>query len=104
MAATQESFVALKQEMDALKLQFQGWEAFPTWKAEVERKILAHDEKQAKTEAELRELYAESSPAISGINNKLLHSPPGTSGERKKEWQMTRPKDMAPAMFSGKEE
>ena len=81
------------------------------WKATVEGMLLTQKKeqedlmmKQTETVAGLKDLYDVANQSISEINTTLQNGLPGPSGEKKKDWQMTRPKDMVPAMFSGKDE
>ena len=118
MAASAESLEALRQEMIALRMQFDSvapkfatydmmLHANEPWKKTVEKLLTDQDQKQDAVVASLKDLYEKADSSIREINVKLRdHLPKAGSGGAgpEKKWQMTRLKDLDPSIFSGKEE
>ena len=119
----------LKQHFELIKPKFIDYDtelnANATWKVEIEKRIVeqagtntalisqhaetvaalqALYDTQTRTVNDLQDLYDKCHLRIKDINEKLLHLPPGSHGERKEKWQLTRPKDMTPGIFAGKDE
>ena len=121
MSAEQQAVEALKAEVAQLRVHWESiapkfgaydqmLQANGPWKAEVEKMLLAQGAeqkdlivKQDETVAGLRDLYDEADKSLREINVKL-QSPFSAGGDKKDKWQLTRPKDMDPGIFSGKDE
>ena len=113
--ATNAALTQLKAHFESVLPKFTVYDAsqqeLAAWRATVEGMLTTQKNEQedlmstqAKTIADLQKLYDVASKSISDINTKLQSGGTATSGEKSKDWQMTRPKDMAPGLFSGKDE
>ena len=82
------------------------------WRAKVEEEFVKHNNEHAKTVEHLKWFHGQTEDSLQKANDKLtlLDSrnigPMADTSERgeKSKWSLTRPKDMDPGVFSGKEE
>ena len=114
-----EDVQKLKDRHDLLKIltdtfdpKFQHYDTLlggitGTWKTTVEGMLTEQSVKQDATNAELHQLYLESDKHIRELHTKvgaLGGGPQAAAYGDKSKWSLTRPKDMDPGIFSGKDE
>ena len=115
MAAFAEGLASLKLEVDAIRQQFESLAPkfgdydmmvsnFQLWKQEVEKMLLAQNEKQTETVTKLQDLSSKADSSITAINTKLRDNPTYQRAGREKMWELSRPTDLEPNVFSGKED
>ena len=86
-----------------------------SWKEKVQQHIVATDEKQKVADYKFDDLYAKVSTSISNVNTKLAATDAhiavltelassGGKGKDGNKWELSRPKDIEPSTFDGKEE
>ena len=113
----QAELIQLRAQSESLAPKFGGYDMMlqenGPWKAGVERLLTAQGVEQAEliikqgeTIAGLQELYDKDHASLRDINNKLVGAAASGHGDGGggKKWQMSRPKDLEAAVFTGKDE
>ena len=86
-----------------------------SWKEQIQLHVLAADEKRKVADGKFAGLYAKASTSISEVQGRLAAAdaqiaalaaltPSGGKGKGGNKWELSRPKDIEPSTFDGKEE